>query len=661
MSAVWIVLLPLAAAVAGLFGERPRAVWAAVLLSCVAAALMIGVGVAGMAGVTVQSTLPIGLPWLQLGLRVDPLGGFFLLVLGLSSLAVSLYGMGYQRHHGGVLVRTALPVFVTGMAGVILAADAYGFMIFWELMSVSSYFLVIAEHDQEANRRAGFVYLFMAHLAGLFIFGAFAVLYGVSGHFDFAGMRAVSVEDGAATAVFLLAALGFGLKAGVVPLHVWLPAAHPVAPSHASALMSGVMIKVAVFGFLRVVLDLLGLDAAAPWWGALVLATGSLTAVFGVLMALQQHDLKRLLAYHSVENIGIIAIGIGLSLVFAQSGHGALAAVALVAALFHVLNHALFKGLLFMGAGAVLTATGTRELEAMGGLIRRMPQTAALFLVGCVAIAALPPLNGFVSEWLTFQAALMAPRLEGSSLTALLPVSAALLALAGALSAACFVKVFGVAFLGQPRSEVVGKAEEVDGWMRWGMAVPAFACLLLGLFPGPLMGALGRVSEGLLGAGLPEAAVSGWTWIAPLAPERASYSPGVVALLLAAIALVGWALLRHRAGVQRVPLWSCGHPRVTPDMQYTATAFSQPLRQIFSVLYRPREQLRFVGAAPWFVRGVRYSLQVSDRVWQALFLPVGAMFDRMARRVEALHARSLHFHLGLVLTTLLVLLGWVSW
>ncbi|MDX8403310.1 MAG: proton-conducting transporter membrane subunit, partial [Mariprofundaceae bacterium] len=358
------------------------------LILAISGALALASGFYGLLSEPASMELPIGLPWLPMHLHVDALSSFFMLTIGALLLPVGIYSAGYMKaitEKGNSLAQLGifLPLFALGMQGVVMANDAYTFMVFWELMSLSSYFLVTYEHECEENRRAGFLYLLMAHLAGLLILGAFAILYTAGGAFTFDAMRDADLSSGMAAAAFLLAAFGFGMKAGVVPLHVWLPDAHPAAPSNASALMSGIMLKVAIFGFIRLTWDLVGIDEFVWWWGALVLAAGSSSAVTGVLMALQQHDLKRLLAYHSVENIGIILIGLGLAMIFSTSGHPLIAALGLIAALYHTINHALFKGLLFMGAGAVLHATGSRNMESMGGLIHRMPVTAVLFLVAC--------------------------------------------------------------------------------------------------------------------------------------------------------------------------------------------------------------------------------------------------------------------------------------
>ena len=445
-----------------------------------------------------QMTLPLGLPDLPFHLRVDPLAGFFLMLLGSVAAGISVYAGGYFREETVgrlMLIGLQYHVFLASMAFVILADDAYLFMVAWETMALSSYFLVTTDHEQPAIRSAGFLYLLIAHLGALAILLCFGVMHGGQGDYSFDALRAANLAPGWATAAFLLAFFGFGAKAGMIPLHAWLPEAHPAAPSPVSALMSGIMIKTAIYGMVRVIYDLIG---NLRWeWGMVVLVVGAGTTLFGVLYALMQHDLKRLLAYHSVENIGIILLGLGLSMVFIGFGHHAAGILGLIAALYHTLNHAVFKGLLFLGAGSILHSSKLRNLNDMGGLIRTMPKTAFYFLIGALAISALPPLNGFVSEWLTFQTALQAPVLQNGVVRSLLPLFAATLALAGALTAMCFVKVYGIAFLGRPRkaadapreagheAQAVpgGGAHDAGNMERFGMAWLAAGCFVLGLFP----------------------------------------------------------------------------------------------------------------------------------------------------------------------------------
>ena len=378
------------------------------------------------------------MPWLHWHIRIDPLSGFFLCVLGLPLIAVSLYGPGYVREfqhgkHPLSVLGLFTGLFVAGMELVLLADDAFLFMIAWELMSVASYFLVAFQHDHAANRRAAFLYLLMAEIGAIAIILAYGVLAGFGGGLTFDALRGASLSPLWATIAFVLGLIGFGMKAGLVPIHAWLPEAHPVAPSHISALMSGVMLKIAVYGFIRFTFDLLN---QLLWqWGVLVLVIGSASAVLGILYALQQQNLKRLLAYSSVENIGIIFMAIGLALIFLSSGQNQLGTLALIAALLHSLNHALFKSLLFLGAGAILHQAHEQSLKNMGGLIHRMPKLAAVFLVGTLSIAALPPLNGFVSEWLIFQAALQGGVIHSGVLRSLIPTASAVLALTSALAA----------------------------------------------------------------------------------------------------------------------------------------------------------------------------------------------------------------------------------
>lgn len=611
-------------------------------------------------GGSITTTLPLGLPWLPWAIRLDALAGFFLVVIGLVTVAVGIYGPAYLRHleHG----RDPLPVlggftslFLAGMMLVILADDAFGFMVAWELMSLASYFLVVFQHDQAANRRAGLLYLIMAHVGGLAILLGFGVLAAFGGGFDFDSMRAAQLPFAWASVAFCLAFIGFGMKAGLVPLHAWLPEAHPVAPSHISALMSGVMLKVAVYGFIRVVFDLTG---QAHWqWGVAVLAVGSVSALMGVLYALMQHDLKRLLAYHSVENIGIIFIGLGLSLLFLSDGHTLLGVLGLVAALYHTLNHALFKGLLFLGAGAILHSAHERDLEHMGGLLRRMPWTGLFFLVGCLSISALPPFNGFVSEWLTFQAALQAWQLDSGVLRSLVPVAAATLALTGALAAACFVKVYGVAFLGRARSRHVRRARPVPLGMRAGQGMLAVLCIALGVLPMSVVAMLDAVPVQILGEGLPQITAHGWLWLTPVAPETASYSAPLVVVILAAMAgLTAWVWRRGAVRrVRRGDPWDCGFAPPTPRMQYTASAFAQPIRRVYGLLFHVDE-----GVETQPDGSARFHSTVGDRAWGLFYLPVVLAVESAARRVVRLQSGSVRIYLGWTLATLLILLWIIS-
>ena len=611
-------------------------------------------------GGVVTATLPLGLPWLPWQVRMDNLAGFFCAVIGVVSLAVGIYGPAYARgiEHGRDSL-TALGgftgLFLASMLMVVLADDAFLFMLAWELMSLSSYFLVAFHHDSAANRRAAFLYLLMAHIGGLAILLGFGVLASFGGGFAFDAIRSAALPPGWASVTFALAFAGFGMKAGLVPLHAWLPEAHPVAPSHVSALMSGVMLKVAVYGFIRFLFDLIG---DVYWqWGVAVLGIGSLSALLGVLLALMQNDLKRLLAYSSVENLGIIFMALGLSLVFLATGHPLLGTLAFVAALYHVLNHALFKGLLFLGAGAILHSAHERDLEQMGGLLRRMPWTGLFFLMGAIAISALPPLNGFVSEWLIFQSALQAWSLESGVLRTLIPIASAVLALTGALVAATFVKVYGVAFLGQARSRHVRHARKSPFGMRAAQGMLALSCLLLGIFPTWVVGVLQSVSRQLFGGVLSQVGAHGWLWLTPISSETASYGAPLVAGLLAVIAgLAIWLLRQNRTRrARRCDPWDCGFAPPSPRMQYSATAFAQPVRRVFSLLFHIEE-----AVAPREDGQLRYQLRLRDRTWGLFYLPAARLVDIAARRVVRLQSGNIRLYLGWTLATLLVLLWIIS-
>jgi formate hydrogenlyase subunit 3/multisubunit Na+/H+ antiporter MnhD subunit len=623
------------------------------------AALIAGL-LAFAAGGAHTAELPMGLPWLAWQVRLDALSGFFFCVIGVISAAVGLYAQGYVRsfEHG----HDSLPalggfsgLFLTGMLLVVLADDAFLFMVAWELMSLASYFLVALHHDHAANRRAAFLYLLMAHIGALAILLGFGVLASFGHGFTFAAMRGAELSFGWASIAFVLAFVGFGMKAGLVPLHAWLPEAHPVAPSHVSALMSGIMLKVAVYGFIRVLFDLIG---EFHWqWSVAVLATGSISALMGVLLALMQHDLKRLLAYHSVENIGIIFIGLGLALLFLASGHTVTGTVAFVAALYHTINHALFKSLLFLGAGAVLHTAGERDLEKMGGLLRRMPWTGLFFLIGCISISALPPFNGFVSEWLTFQAALQAWQLESGVLRTVMPVTAAMLALTGALAAACFVKVYGVAFLGQARSRAVRRARPVPLSMRAGQGMLALLCLLLGVLPTAFIGLLDAVPQQVLGHGLSQATAHGWLWLTPISAQTASYGAPLVAITLFVVLGLGlWLFGRGIRRVRRCDAWDCGFAPPTSGMQYTASAFAQPIRRVFGLLFLVEE-----GVERQADGRRRYYLHVSDRTWNLLYAPVARAVERAARQVVRLQSGNIRIYLGWTLGMLLVLIWLMVW
>ena len=620
-------------------------------------------GLGGLAETSV-AILPLGLPDLPFHLRMDALSSFFLVLLGGASIGISLFSAGYFRDmESGTLSLLTLEyhVFMAAMALVFMADDAYLFMVAWESMALSSYFLVTTDHDQPEVRRAGFLYLLIAHVGAIAILMSFGVMQGGHGDYTFDTMRHTHLSNFWASATFLLALFGFGAKAGILPMHAWLPEAHPAAPSPVSAMMSGIMLKTAIYGILRVTLDLLGTQLW--WWGVLALALGLITALFGVIFAAVQVDMKRLLAYSSIENIGIILVGIGLTLIFHAFHKDALAALSLTATLYHAFNHAFMKSLLFLGTGSVLHATGERQLGKLGGLIHKMPKLAILMLVGTLAIAGLPPLNGFVSEWLLLQAFLLSPGLPQPYLNMLVPIAAAALVLAAALAGYVMVKFYGVIFLGQPRDEKMANAHD-EGihdagiWERIGMLCMVVACVALGVFPTLVILHIDFVTEMLVHHSLgASAAQTGWLLLTPIQAERASYGPLILMLIIVMGGLLTvLAVKRYYHGrLRRGPAWDCGFPEQTPRMQDTAEGFGQPIRQIFE----------------WFMGVVRdvptpfdlhphYHSETHDRLWNLLYMPIKQLNEMVGNQVGKLQHGRIHVYLLYSFVTLLALLAFIQ-
>ncbi|MGD0315927.1 MAG: hydrogenase 4 subunit B [Xanthobacteraceae bacterium] len=649
----------LALAVVGvIMGRSPASTRVVYGASLIIAAVSFIAGLAHLLGATapVSLTLPLGVPWLGAHFRLDALSAFFLIVVDLGAMSASLFALGYGEHE--TAPQRVLPfyaAFLAGMTLVVLADDAYTFLFSWEFMSLTSWALVVSHPRIAENVRAGYVYLVMASFGTLTLLFAFGLLAGPDGLYTFAQMRAAHPSAALGALALILALIGAGSKAGIVPLHVWLPLAHPAAPSHVSALMSGVMTKVAVYGFVRVAFELAG--PPAWWWSIVVLAVAGATTVMGVLYALMQHDLKRLLAYHTVENIGIIFIGLGLSLAFNANGLPFAAALALTAALLHVFNHSLFKSLLFFGSGAVLTATGERDMEHLGGLIHRMPQTAFVVLVGCAAISALPPLNGFVSEWLTFQAILLSPQLPSWGLKLLVPGVGALLALSAALAAACFVKAYGVTFLGRPRTPAAERASETDRFSLAAMFFLAALCLVVGILPGVFIDALAPVSTALIGARMPPQIGAQWLSIVPIAASRSSYDGLLVFLfMLLTGTLAAFAIHRLASDrLRRAPAWDCGYPDLSPATQYTAMSFAQPIRRVFGTfVFRAREQVDM--PPPGDMRPARLTVRITDPIWDLLYAPLVVGIGAVADRLNRLQFLTIRQFLSLVFCALVILL-----
>jgi len=624
-------------------------------------ALVVAVVAGATMGEAPQSVvLPIGLATLPLHLRFDSLAALFLVLIGVVATGVSLYAIGYFRDEPPARIAPlflAYQVFLASMAVVLLADDAYAFLVAWEAMALSSFLLVTTDHRYEGVRRAGYLYLLLAHVGAVAILLSFGVMAGGEGagdyeRYTFDQMRAMARTPFWSSIAFLLALVGFGAKAGLLPVHAWLPEAHPAAPSPISALMSGVMLKTAIYGLLRVVFDLLG--TPMWWWGIVALGIGLVTALFGVLFATVQSDMKRLLAYSSIENIGLLVAAIGLTLLFHSYGMDNLAALALAAVLFHSLAHAGFKSLLFLGLGSVLHATHERHLGRLGGLIHRMPWVAWLTLVGILAGAGLPPLSGFVSEWLLLQGFLFTPELPQSWLNMFVPIAAAVVALVAALAGYAMVKCFGLIFLGQMRDPALSQAHDAGVWERAGLLWLAAMTLGLGLLPTQVVAWFDPATQQLLGVGLAKQLThQGWWLLAPIAAERASYMP--VAFFVAVVTMValgGWVVHRlYHGRLRRATPWDCGYRFLTPRMQDSAEGFSQPIRRIFEPFFHMTRHFPSIrDRDPYFV------VQVEDPLWYRLYLPVARLVETCSRWVARLQGGRIAIYLIYSFATLIVLL-----
>lgn len=609
---------------------------------------------------------PTSLPLLTFAIRLDSLAAFFLLTISLTGLSVAIYAQGYatEFYDRGVVGRLGalFNAFLLSMTLVVIADNGFSFLVAWELMSLLSYFLVVTEHEKAEVRYAGLFYLIMTHVGTAFIIVAFLIFFQSAGSFSFEDFRHPKhpLPEGMRTLAFLMALIGFGTKAGIVPLHVWLPYAHPAAPSHISALMSGVMIKTAIYALIRVYFDFLG-GQFPWWWGFAVLFLGATSALLGVMYALMEHDLKRLLAFHSVENIGIILLGIGAGMIFQSYGLKELAALGLLAGLYHTINHAMFKALLFLGAGSLLYATHVGNIEEYGGLLRRMPWTGVFFLIGAVSISALPPTNGFVSEWLVFQSLFLSYQLPTAFLKLMLPIAAALLALTGVLALACFAKAFGISFLALARSTHARHAEEVPAPMLVGMGLPAAFCVVLGVAPMVMLPLLDQVVDPLAGISIEGKvlAMEGWA-LAPVNVEFSSISTPALALLLMALALLGWGLavtLGGRLRKRRYKTWGCGI-NLTPRMEYTATGFAQPIKRVFSTVYQPTVKLEteFLDESRYFTKRRHFQFHIEPIFEKYLYDPLVTFFTALADRLRVIQAGSLHLYLTYIFVTLILLL-----
>jgi len=611
----------------------------------------------------VDIVLPVMLPFGPIGSSIDFLSAFFLLIIGVVGAATSIYAYGYSQeyyHRRLPLMAGLYNAFLLSMVLVFTVSHVVAFIIAWEVMSTVSFFLVNHEYEKKVNTRAAYIYIVMTHLGTIFITIAFLLLAVGANSMDFSQLKGSLVSENLRNVIFVCTLIGFGTKAGMVPLHIWLPRAHPAAPSHVSALMSGVMLKTAIYGMCRFFLDFLGIGPV--WWGTLVLVLGIITAAIGVLYAFIEHDIKRLLAYSSVENIGIILLGIGAGMVFMSKQQPVLAGLAFSAALYHVFNHALFKSLSFMGAGAVLQATHTKDVDQLGGLIKKMPYTAVFFLVGSVAIAALPPLNGFISEWLTFQVLLFLPQvlvgITGKVFSALL---IALLGLTGALAAACFATAFGITFLAKPRSEQANEAVEAPPTMLVGMGMLAGLCIVLGLWPIGMLSILSMTLQNI--AGIDIQGLVGHDWYA-LAPATGHSDGGISMVAIILLLLSGCAvamLLYSIFGKEKVAVgetWTCG---IVPNshMEYTATGFSKSIRTVFkSIVHSYNETVVNANGNPYHGQKLFYHVRVRYLFVSALYIPINKTIIKVAHFMKKIQAGSVQVYVGYIMVVTVVILIW---
>ncbi|MBP9728160.1 MAG: hydrogenase 4 subunit B [Candidatus Moranbacteria bacterium] len=606
---------------------------------------------------------------LDFDFRMDGLAAFFFGLIALIALVSSLYGFSYQKHFIGSYNLGRLGFFYNGLIVslllVTLANQALFFLLAWECMSLASYFLVVYEYRKQENIRAGFLYFLMTHIGTLFISLSFLLAYQATGSFEFDAWRAAAgtVSPLLQTAILLCALMGFGIKAGIIPVHIWLPGAHSAAPTHVSALLSGVMIKTAIFMFIRFFFEFF--PGAPLEWGLVFLVLGSVSSLLGVLYALSEHDIKKLLAYHSIENIGIILLGIGAGITFFALGLETFALFALAAALYHTMNHAIFKALLFLGAGSVVATTGTRNMEAYGGLIRVMPMTAFFFLIGSLAISAFPPFNGFASEWLTFQALFVGISSASILVKTVFIFSIGSLAFTGGLAAACFVKAFGTTFLARPRSINPKPCHESGTSMLIAMGILAVLTVVLGVFSTIVIASLVAIiaSIGLID---PLTLEFPFTQFIEAREQFASVLPlDMVALaLILGFAFVAGAVFwgtRSRKVVVG-DTWDCGTPP-TMRTEMTATSFSRALVTIFRGILRPTKQTAVEyhdEHMRYFITAQEVTTALEDPYRKLLYAPLQQVVHFLASKVRHVHGGNINMYILYIFITLIALLFWTT-
>lgn len=622
-----------------------------------------------MSGKSLQLVAPGTLSFFNFEILIDGISAFFILIIGIVSFAVSLYSIGYSKEYEIKKRTSALGflfnIFILSMVLVVASNNAFFFLIFWELMSLVSFFLVIYDHDKEENLKSGMTYLVMTHFGTAFIFVSFLLGYLQTGSFSFDSFRNSSSSFPLLikNLVFVFAFIGFGTKAGMVPLHTWLPQAHPSAPSNVSALMSAVMIKVGIYGLVRTIFDFSGFGASPDysWWGLFMVAVGSASALIGVLYAVIEHDIKRALAFHSIENIGIILVGLGLSVVFASYHLVILSVLALVASMYHTINHAVFKGLLFMGAGSVVYATHTKNIEDLGGIIKHMPWTALLFLIGAVSIAGLPPFNGFVSEWLTLQAILSSSQIPSTILQISIAFASLPFALTIGIAAATFVKLFGITFLSKARSKHALNIKEVPRNMLAGMAVLAAVCIILGVIP--FLG-LSLISTAFHLPLQPPSPFDAISLQNTGGKSFANLSMPIVVIMLSAIALATFGFIRVIGGKTTKTIygtWDCGFGDLNERMEYTATSLSQPIRAVFRVFFKTHNETdkEFFEQSQYLVKTIKFNSLTRNIFEENLYRPIMSSTLLILDKIRKIQTGKVNSYLLYIMITAVLLLLFV--
>ena len=597
-------------------------------------------------------------------MRFDPLSVLFVILILVISLPSLVYSIGYMRgKYSAAVLRYGWALtagFILSMLAVVTSSNILFFLIAWELMSLISFFLVIFDSEKDKSVKAGIIYIVMTHIGTAFLILGFIFLYRISGSFDIQSIKtALAVAPlGTKNMLFLLFLAGFLTKAGAVPLHIWLPYAHPQAPSHISSIMSGIMIKMGIYGVLRFIVMTLG--SGPSWRGYTILVIAVVSCLVGVIYALMEHDLKRLLAYHSVENIGIILLGVGASMIFSGKGLAIVSVLAMSAAIYHLINHAVFKSLLFLGAGSIQKATGLLNIEKLGGLIKKMPVTAACFLIGALGISAVPPLNGFVSEWLTFQAFFIGALESVGAGKIIFGLAAGALALTSGLAAACFVKAFGISFLAMPRSQKAAEAKEVSGSMTVPMVFLAALVVALGLGFAPVLRYLVKISGTVLSADVSNISFGLTNFSLSFTPYNGPHlSVPLIFALLLGIAVVTFAVVRVLAGIRKISVvrtWDCGYYKLGPKTEYSATGFSKPFRIAFSFFLKPYIKTKKTMDSVYHLRSQQYELFTTPVIKKYLYgMSLKAVLF-FAKRFRRLQAGSIHLYIAYIFIAIVALI-----